>query len=454
MDGHVGELGEELAHVSRALGLMDEIALVLIFSLAGGLLAARLLLPALIGFLSAGIFLGPSVPGFIEDVHTAEQLGEIGVVLLMFGVGLHFSLRDLAAVRNVAIPGAIVQSLLATGVTLAIVLSLGWSLGAGLVLGLALSVASTVVLVRALLAINALNTNAGRVAIGWLVVEDLFSAFVLVLLPILATMLGGKVISRGPEDTLKLVLVTEGDSILAFAIRMLGIPESVLSLVLITLANVVMLVAFVLVAAKYLIPRLLDAIEATGSEELRTLGAVAVALFVAFATRAVFGLSVAIGAFFAGIAVGSARQSHTISEDVRPSRDLFGVIFFASVGMLFDPTAPLQMPLLVLAVLAVILVVKPLAAGGIALLFRQPWETALTVAPGLAQIGEFSFILATLGRATGLLPAEGYQLVITGSIISIALNPVAFRVADAIGARRLALRPAQATGVEPPGRPQ
>jgi monovalent cation:H+ antiporter-2, CPA2 family len=443
METPIVQVGHGVEHAAARLGLMGEIALVLICGLIGGLIASRLRLPPLVGFLVAGIAVGPYTPGFIADTHSAEQLGEIGVVLLMFGVGLHFSLRDLAAVRNVAIPGAILQSVLATVFTVALAATFGWGPGAGMVLGLALSVASTVVLVRALIANDTLGTQGGRVAIGWLVVEDLFSAFVLVLLPVLAVLLGGNERSRRAEDSITQVLMTEGDSILSFAVRAFGIPESVPSLIAVTVVNVLLVIALMYFASRTLVPWFMGMIERTGSEELLTVGGVVAALFVAFGTSAVFGLSVAIGAFFAGIVVGTTPLAHRIGEDVRPLRDLFGVLFFASVGMLFDPFEAFRHPLEVLAVLLVVLVVKPVAAALIALALRQPWQAALTVAPGLAQIGEFSFILATLGRTTGLLPEEGYQLVITGAIISIALNPLAFRVADMVGAsRQPAIQPA------------
>jgi CPA2 family monovalent cation:H+ antiporter-2 len=425
-------IAEHAAHVSDQLGLMDELAMVLAVGLVGGLVATRLRLPPIVGFLAAGVVLGPYTPGLVADVHTAEQLGEIGVIFLMFGVGLHFSLRDLIAVRNVAVPGAIVQSLLATVLTIAVVSWFGWTVGAGLVLGLALSVASTVVLVRALMSRNLLDSDPGRIAVGWLVVEDLFSALVLVLLPVLAVSLGGVAAAVPTVDTLATALFDKTDSVLAFSVRQAGIVESAPALVGVTLANVAIVVAL-LPLARRIVNRLLEEIDRSGSEEMLTLAVVVVALFIAVGMAMVFAMSVALGAFFAGVIVSGSRLAHRVAEDVRPLRDIFGVLFFTSVGMLFDPMTPLRSPLATVAVLAIVLLAKPVIAAGIALVLRQSRETSLTIGAGLAQIGEFSFILATLGRTVGLLPEEAYQLIITAAIVSIAVNPLAFRAARAIG---------------------
>ena len=425
--GH--DIAEHLAHADERLGLMDELSLALAFGLIGGLVAMRLRLPPIVGFLLAGIAMSPYTPGHVADVHTAEQLGEIGVAFLMFGVGMHFSIKDLLEVKNVAIPGAIIQSLLATALTIVLTTIFGWSLGAGIVLGLALSVASTVVLVRALMARDLLSSQAGKIGVGWLVVEDLFSALVLVLLPVLAVSLGGKVAARSADETLIQSLFDKSDSVLAFSIRQAGVQESVPVLVGITIINVAVLVGL-LPLLRRVVSWLLEYIDRSRSDEMLTLSAVVVALFVSFGMNAVFGVSVALGAFFAGIVVSASRLAHAVAEDVRPLRNLFGVLFFASVGMLLDPMTFVRMPLHVLAVVLVIVVAKPAIATGIALVFRQSHTTSLTIGAGLGQIGEFSFILGTLGKSLGLLPDEAYQLIIAGSIISIALNPVVFWAMD------------------------
>jgi len=431
-----GPVIEHFKDVGQQVGLLDQLALVLGVSLPMGVLATRLRLPAIVGFLAAGALLGPYTPGFIADVHLAEKLGEIGVIFLMFGVGLHFSVKDLMSVKNIAVPGAIVQSLIATVATMAIASMFGWSLGAGLVLGLTLSVASTVVLVRALTEEGELSSTAGKVAIGWLVVEDLFSALVLVLLPILAVSLGGSAQAAAAHDTLAEALFKEGDSLLGFACRRVGIGVSPMILVAITLANVAVLAALMGVI-RSATNWLFGIVERTGSSELFTLTVVAIALGVAFGSMAVFGVSIALGAFIGGVIVAASPLAHRIAEDVRPFRDLFGVIFFAAVGMLFNPHTLVEMPLHVLAVVFVIMVVKPLVAAGLARAFGQSMQTSIVIAAGLSQIGEFSFILATLGKSLGLIPDAAYQLVITGAIISIALNRVVFRAG-----RRLIAAPA------------
>jgi CPA2 family monovalent cation:H+ antiporter-2 len=425
-------VAEEAAHIDEALGLMDELSLALAFGLIGGLIAMRLRLPPIVGFLIAGIALSPHTPGHVADVHTAEQLGEIGVAFLMFGVGLHFSVKDLLAVKNIAIPGAIIQSVLATGLTIVLTMAFGWGLGAGIVLGLALSVASTVVLVRALMDRGLLASDAGKIAIGWLVVEDLFSAMILVLLPVLAVSLGGAAAARPPDETLVDAMFNKTDSVLAFFVRQAGVAESVPVLVGVTAVNVIVLVGLLPLLRKG-VAWLLDTINASGSDEMLTLAGVVMALFVSFGMNAIFGVSVALGAFFAGIVVSASPLAHQVTEDVRPLRNLFGVIFFASVGMLLDPMTFVRMPVQVLAVVLVIVVAKPVIAAAIAFVLRQTHETSLTIGAGLAQIGEFSFILGTLGRTLGLLPDEAYQLIICGAIISIALNQMAFRVTNAIG---------------------
>jgi CPA2 family monovalent cation:H+ antiporter-2 len=427
--GH--DVAEHLAHADERLGLMDELSIVLVLGLVGGMIALRLRLPAIVGFLLAGIMMSAYTPGFSADTHTAEQLGEIGVAFLMFGVGMHFSVKDLMAVRNIAIPGAIIQSLLATALTIVATTMFGWSLGAGIVLGLALSVASTVVLVRALMARDLLNSDAGKIAVGWLVVEDLFSALVLVLLPVLAVSLGGALAAGPASPTLMGAMFDKADSVLGYTVRQLGVMDSIPVLIVVTLVNVAALVALLPLLGR-LVSALLDVVDRMASDEMLTLSAVVLALFVSFGMNALFGVSVALAAFFAGIIVSASRLAHQITEEIRPLRNLFGVLFFASVGMLLDPMTFVRMPLHVLAVVFIIVVAKPVIAAAIALVLGQSRGTALAIGAGLAQIGEFSFILGTLGRTLGLLPDEAYQLIICGAIISIALNQIVFRVMDAV----------------------
>jgi CPA2 family monovalent cation:H+ antiporter-2 len=421
------QLAEHMKNVGDQVGLLDQLALVLAFALPAGLLALRLRLPAIVGFLAAGALLGPYTPGFIADVHLAEKLGEVGVIFLMFGVGLHFSVKDLMAVKHIAIPGAIVQSLVATAITILIAQAFHWPFGAGLVLGLTLSVASTVVLVRALTEEGELESNAGRIAVGWLVVEDLFSAMILVLLPILAVSLGGRAPLAAEHDLLAEALFKEGDSVIGFLSRRAGFQSTPLVLVSLTLLNVGLLAA-ALAPIRAAVNWLLDAVKRSESEEMFTLATVAVALVVAFGSMAVFGVSVALGAFCGGVVVANSPLAHHVAEDVRPFKDLFGVIFFAAVGMLFNPHTLIDMPAHVVAIVLVIMVVKPVVAAGLARTFGQSMQTSVVIGAGLSQVGEFSFILATLGKSLGLIPDAAYQLVITGAIISIALNRVVFRI--------------------------
>lgn len=432
--GH--EIAEQLAHADEALGLMDELSIALAFGLVGGLVAIRLRLPPIIGFLLAGIAMSAYTPGYVADVHTAEQLGEIGVAFLMFGVGMHFSVKDLLAVKSVAVPGAILQSVLATLLTVVLTFVFGWSLGAGIVLGLALSVASTVVLVRALTDRGLLSSDAGKIGVGWLVVEDLFSALVLLLLPVLAVSLGGIAVARQPDETIVKTLFDKTDSVLAFAARSAGATESVPVLVGITAVNMLIVVGLIPLLRRG-VPWLLDSIHRSRSDEMLTLGAVVVSLFVAFGMNALFGISVALGAFLAGIIVSAYPHAHNVNEDLRSLRNLFGVIFFASVGMLFDPMAVLRLPLHTLAVVLIVVLAKPVVATYVARMLigssQDARQTALTIGAGLGQIGEFSFILGTLGRSLGLLPDDAYQLIIAGAILSIALNPLAFKVAERMG---------------------
>ena len=368
-----------------------------------GFIAVRLKLPVLLGYLIAGVIIGPSTPGFVADASLAQQLAEIGVMLLMFGVGLHFSLEDLLAVRTIAVPGAIVQILVATALGAGVATLWGWSFGAAVVFGLALSVASTVVLLRALESRGALETLNGRIAVGWLIVEDLAMVLVLVLLPAFGTWLGGAPASE------------------------VEAPGSGLGLTLaIALGKVAVFIALMLVLGKRFVPWVLTQVARTGSRELFTLTVVTAAVGIAFGAAALFGVSFALGAFFAGMVMRESELSHRAANETLPLRDAFAVLFFVSVGMLFDPHMLLTEPLRVLTVVGIIVVGKTLAAFGIVLLFRYPLNTALTVSASLAQIGEFSFILAGLGVSLKLLPVEGQNLILAGALISIALNPLLF----------------------------
>lgn len=390
-----------------------------------GLVASRLRVPPLVGYLLAGVMIGPGTPGFVADVALAGQLAEIGVMLLMFGVGLHFSLDDLLAVRKIAAPGAVVQIAVATVLGGAAAVSWGWPVGEAVVFGLALSVASTVVLLRALESKGILDSTNGRIAVGWLVVEDLAMVLVLVLLPALAPLLGAK--DAAPMADASTLALTVG----------------------ITLAKVAAFIATMLVVGRRAFPRLLWLVAKTGSRELFTLCVVAAAVGVAYASALLFDVSFALGAFFAGMMMRESEFSHRAAEDSLPLRDAFSVLFFVSVGMLFDPSVLMESPLKVVVVVAIILIGKTLAAVALVLAFRYPLNTALTVGASLAQIGEFSFILAGLGQALGLMSVEGQNLILAGAIITIALNTVLFAAiepaqvwarAHSAWARRLDLR--------------
>ena len=366
-----------------------------------GFLAERIKVPALVGYLVAGILIGPGTPGFVADMHLASQLSEIGVMLLMFGVGLHFSLNDLLAVKRIAVPGAVVQMGLATILGMAVAWWWGWSWGAGLIFGLSLSCASTVVLLKALEARGVLDSMNGRIAVGWLVVEDLATVLLLVLLPPLAGVLGGSVAALPGADPLWITIAK-------------------------TLLQVAAFIAIMLVAGRRVLPWLLWQISRTGSRELFTLAVIVAAIGIAYGAAQLFSVSFALGAFFAGMVMRESEFSHRAAEESLPLRDAFSVLFFVSVGMLFEPRILVQQPLHVLGVVAIIIVGKSLAAFGLVLAFRYPLNTALTVSASLAQIGEFSFILAGLGVSLGLLPTEGMSLVLAGALLSIAFNPVLF----------------------------
>jgi len=366
-----------------------------------GFIAERIKLPALVGYLVAGIIIGPATPGFVADAHIASQLSEIGVMLLMFGVGLHFSLSDLLAVKRIAVPGAVVQMGLATALGIAMAWGWGWSWGSGLIFGLSLSCASTVVLLKALEGRGVLESMNGRIAVGWLVVEDLATVLVLVLLPPLASVLGGADANAVEIGTLWATIGW-------------------------TLLQVGAFIALMLIAGRRVLPWLLWQVARTGSRELFTLCVIAAAISIAYGAAALFSVSFALGAFFAGTVMRESEFSHRAAEESLPLRDAFSVLFFVSVGMLFDPAIMMQEPLHVLGVVAIIILGKSLAALVLVIALRYPLNTALTVAASLAQIGEFSFILAGLGLSLGLLPTEGMSLVLAGALISIALNPFLF----------------------------
>ncbi|WBY00994.1 YbaL family putative K(+) efflux transporter [Ramlibacter tataouinensis] len=385
MDHHV----PLIATVAAGLGL----ALLL------GFMAARLRLPALVGYLLAGVVVGPHTPGFVADAALAAQLAEIGVMLLMFGVGLHFSLGDLLAVRRIAVPGAIVQIAVATAMGAGLASLWGWSAAAAVLFGLSLSVASTVVLLRALESVGLLETFNGRAAVGWLIVEDLAMVLALVLLPPLAAVWQGQ-----GADT----------------------PSLWRGLV-ITLLQVALFIGLMLIVGRRLFPWVLWHVQKVGSRELFTLCVIAAAVSMAYAATQLFGVSFALGAFFAGMVLRESEFSHRAAQESLPLRDAFAVLFFVSVGMLFNPAVLLEQPLRVLGVTAIILVGKSVAAAIVVLALRYPLNTALTVSASLAQIGEFSFILVNLGAVLGVVPAEAQSLVVAGAILSMALNPLVFR---------------------------
>lgn len=381
-------------------------------------LAQRLRLPPLIGYLVAGVLIGPFTPGYVADQNLADQLAELGVILLMFGVGLHFSLRELMAVRNVAIPGAIVQIGVAVALGLGVALVLGWGLGAGLVFGLALSVASTVVLLKAMQDQRLLETERGKIAVGWLIVEDLAMVLALVLLPAIAA--GGSSVS--------------------------GIGSALL----VTFGKVGAFIAFMLIVGRRVIPWLLHTIAHTGSRELFRLAVLAIALGVAFGAAKLFDVSFALGAFFAGMILAESQLSQRAAEETLPLRDAFAVLFFVSVGMLFNPHVVVEAPLALAATVAIIVIGKSLAAYGIVRLFGRAHRTALTISASLAQIGEFSFILAGLGVGLGMLPAEARDLILAGALISILINPFLFGLIGKSDRKAEAAEAAAMAGTEAP----
>jgi monovalent cation:H+ antiporter-2, CPA2 family len=397
----------------------------LILTLTGGLAAAlvlgyvtqRLGLSPIVGYLLAGIVVGPNTPGFVADRHLAEQLSEVGVILLMFGVGLHFHIKELLAVRRIAVPGAVFQSLLATALGAVTGWAFGWGWSAGLVYGMALSVASTVVLVRVLADHNDLHTPAGHIAVGWLVVEDLFTVVVLVVLPAL---FGG---GAAPDLLTAWILAPFGGQEAAAAG---GLPLALL----LTALKIGLLVVLTFVVGGRLIPWVLGRIAESRSRELFTLTVLVVALGIAVGSAKLFGVSMALGAFLAGMVVGRSEFSLRAATDALPMRDAFAVLFFVSTGMLFDPRSLLDAPWLVAATLGIVVLGKPLAALGIVLALRYPLRVALAVAVALAQIGEFTFMLAALGRGLGVLPEAATNALVGAAIVSISINPLLYRLVD------------------------
>jgi CPA2 family monovalent cation:H+ antiporter-2 len=382
--------------------LITTIALALSAALLFGLIARRLGLSPIVGYLIAGVLIGPHTPGVVGDAKIASELAEIGVILLMFGVGLHFSLKDLLAVRSIAVPGALGQSTAATLACAALAVAVGWTWQTGLILGIAVSVASTVVLLRALMDHGGVDTPEGHAAVGWLVVEDIITVLVLVLLPPLAAT-GGN--GAGLWQT---------------------IATAVLKLALLT--------AIMMLAGARFVPWLLLRVARLRSRELFTLTVLVMAICVATISYVAFGASMALGAFLGGMVVGQSKVSDQAAADVLPMRNAFAVLFFVAVGMLFDYRAVLESPMLMLGVLGIILLVKPVAALAIVIIGGHSLKTALTVAGGLAQIGEFSFILGDMAQSLGLMPGKVNSMIVAGAIISIGLNPFVFR-------RMLALEP-------------
>jgi CPA2 family monovalent cation:H+ antiporter-2 len=402
-------LHENKCRVPHDITLIATVAAAFVLAFVLGFGASRLGLPPLVGYLLAGVAIGPFSPGFVGDKELAAQLAEIGVMLLMFGVGLHFSFADLWAVRRVAIPGAIGQIVLASAIGAGIMLASGWNFGGALVLGISLSVASTVVMLKALEERGAVSSPNGRIAVGWLIVEDLVMVLALVLIPALAPALGGTAAAHGAGD---------------------ADTGGVLWTLVVSVGKVALFIGLALLIGPRLMPWILKQAARTGSRELFTLAVLASALGIAFGSAKLFGVSFALGAFFAGMVMNESELSHKAATNSLPLQDAFAVLFFVSVGMLFDPTVLVRDPWLVLAVLLVIIVAKSVAAFAIVWVLGFPASTGLLVSASLAQIGEFSFILAGLGVGLGLMPLEGLNLVLAGALLSITLNPAVFAGAD------------------------
>jgi CPA2 family monovalent cation:H+ antiporter-2 len=387
--------------------LISTLAVGLTLAFLLGLVARRIGLPTIVGYLAAGVVIGPFTPGFVADQAVAAELAEIGVILLMFGVGIHFSIQDLLAVRSISIPGAIVQMVVSAILGTAIGLALGWDTPGAVALGIALSIASTVVLTRALTERGELDTLTGHVAVGWLIVQDLVAVAALVLLPVVDEAV------EGPTP---------------------GAPDPMIELAL-ALGRAGVFGVLMVVVGVRVVPWLLAFTARQGSRELFTLAVLATALGIAFLASSVFGVSFALGAFLAGVVVGETDLSHQAAADALPLRDAFAVLFFVSVGMLVDPAYLVQQPLAILAVLAVVMVATPVASFLLVSLLGHPARMGLTVGAGLGQIGEFAFIVASLALTLGLLPAGGFQLVVASSVASIALNPALLAAGDRLASR-------------------
>jgi CPA2 family monovalent cation:H+ antiporter-2 len=418
-DGKRCDVGDHVAGVRPAAILAAMHDLPLINTLAAGFAAAWLLglftrrlgLSPIVGYLLAGVLIGPYTPGFVGDIKLASQLAEVGVILLMFGVGLHFHLKDLLRVKGIAIPGAVIQSAVATGAAWALFRLFGWSTTGSLMLGFAMAVASTVVLMRVLMDNQALTTAHGHVAVGWLIVEDIFTVILLVLIPVMGaeTAVGAATAAMEQEE-----------------------PGSFWPTIGLALLKLIVFVGIVLVFGSRIVPWVLIRVAKLRSRELFTLTVLVLSIAVAAGASALFGASMALGAFLAGMVVGQSPVSHQAAADALPMRDAFAVLFFVSVGMLFDPSILIHQPMLVLAGLVVILIAKPVTALVVVLVLGYTTRTALTVALGLAQIGEFSFILSEVARHHGLLPLEGHNVLVAGALVSITLNPPLFRSLDRI----------------------
>ncbi|GGH09749.1 sodium:proton antiporter [Alsobacter metallidurans] len=416
-------------HTSLIATIVAGLGLAFVF----GAIANRLRLSPLVGYLLAGVLIGPFTPGYVADQALAPQLAEIGVILLMFGVGLHFSVSDLMAVRTIAVPGALGQIAFVTMLGFGLSHLMGWSPGAGLVFGLSLSVASTVVVLRALQERRLVDTERGKIAVGWLIVEDLAMVLALVLLPAVSGLLGGKTAAT-PASGLAALLE----------------PGSVWAALGLTVLKVGAFVVVMMVVGRRLIPAVLHWVAHTGSRELFRLAVLAIALGVAFGSAELFGVSFALGAFFAGMILAESTLSQQAAQETLPLRDAFAVLFFVSVGMLFDPTVLIRQPLPVLGAFLIVVVGNAIAAYAIVRLFRRSLKTALTMAASLSQIGEFSFILTGLGVDLGLLPEAGRDLVLAAALLSIIVNPLLFVGLDALAPWLKSREAAPDAGKEPP----
>jgi CPA2 family monovalent cation:H+ antiporter-2 len=383
--------------VPHETALISTLAVCLALAFVGGYLAVRLKMPPLVGYLAAGIVVGPFTPGFVADAKVVPELAELGVILLMFGVGMHFSVKDLLAVKGIAIPGAIVRIVVATALGLGAAKAWGWSTGGGIVFGLSLSVASTVVLMRSLEPLGGVTSPEGRIAVGWLIVEDLLMILVLVLLPSFSDSPGAA--GQNGLDSLA-----------------------------ITLGKLTIFLVLMILLGPRIVPWVLQRVSRTGSREIFTLAVIAVSLGVTYFSAQLFGVSFALGAFCAGVVVNGSHLSDRAAADIKPFEDAFAALFFVAVGMLFDPSILVQEPLRVLAVLGIIVVGKSIAAFAVLRRLKQSTRTALTVSAALAQIGEFSFILIGLGLSLGWLPHEAQSLVLAGALLSIMLNQLVFRL--------------------------